>query len=321
MEADKKLHKQRTEQSIAYQKQILSDDKLISFIEAQIKANDDLIESYHKVINDPEASIEAKIEATNRLMEAERESQALNEELLATEKQANEDRIQFEKELRKAQGFDGDLSQEELEELKKKETEEEIARLHDIAHNTTLSYEQRAKALTEYNKLRDEQRKQQQKEEEEEVERQEEFENEQLQLRSSFLSEASEMLGEHTVAGKAAAIAAATIDTYRAGTLALSSSPPPFNYIALATTIATGLATVKNILSTQVPNATDTTSAASASIPLPSMPENMGEIVETHNNMDSYDQEFLNSNRAVLVVENFNSVDSRINVAESKATY
>jgi len=47
---------------------------------------------------------------------------------------------------------------------------------------------------------------------------------------------------------KAVSIAQAVIDTYKAANVALASSPPPFNYIAMAAAITTGLVNVKTIM-------------------------------------------------------------------------
>ena len=79
------------------------------------------------------------------------------------------------------------------------------------------------------------------------------------------------LAGEGTVVGKALGIADATINTYVGATKALSTLPPPFSYIAAATTIASGLMSVNSILSTQVPasaGVSDTSGGAS----LPSAP-------------------------------------------------
>ena len=50
---------------------------------------------------------------------------------------------------------------------------------------------------------------------------------------------------------KAVNIATAVIDTYKAANVALASSPPPFNYIAMAAAITAGLVNVKKIASQQ----------------------------------------------------------------------
>lgn len=77
--------------------------------------------------------------------------------------------------------------------------------------------------------------------------------------------QAQQLLGESTVAGKVAGIATATIDTYVAGVKAYKDVPYPFNFVALATTIASGLATVKKIMSVKVDGDTSSGAGADAS--------------------------------------------------------
>ena len=67
----------------------------------------------------------------------------------------------------------------------------------------------------------------------------------------AVLNGLSNLLGKETVAGKAVAVAKATIDTYKAANLALSTYPPPFGAIAAGTTIAAGFINVKKIVSTK----------------------------------------------------------------------
>lgn len=75
-----------------------------------------------------------------------------------------------------------------------------------------------------------------------------------LAIISDSLGKVSELLGKNTVAGKAAGIAQATINTYLGVSQVLAappSGPEPFNTItkaiSIATTIATGIANVANI--------------------------------------------------------------------------
>ena len=74
-----------------------------------------------------------------------------------------------------------------------------------------------------------------------------------LQVISSALGAVSEAVGANTVAGKALAIAQATINTYQGATLALATYPPPFGAIAAGVVIAAGLLNVKKIVSQKVP--------------------------------------------------------------------
>ena len=70
----------------------------------------------------------------------------------------------------------------------------------------------------------------------------------------------SQLLGENTVAGKAVSIAQSIINTYEGATKALAQGGI-FGSIAAAGVIASGLATVKKIVSTKVPGANDTAGA------------------------------------------------------------
>jgi hypothetical protein len=65
-----------------------------------------------------------------------------------------------------------------------------------------------------------------------------------------------QIFGQESAAGKAAAVASATIDTYKAFNNALANTPlpPPGPQIAAGLTLAQGFAQVRNILSTQIPN-------------------------------------------------------------------
>ena len=68
-----------------------------------------------------------------------------------------------------------------------------------------------------------------------------------LQIISGFAGSLASLFGEQTALGKVAAMAQATIDTYVAANKALASSPPPWNYIAMAGVIASGIANVNRI--------------------------------------------------------------------------
>jgi hypothetical protein len=74
-----------------------------------------------------------------------------------------------------------------------------------------------------------------------------------LEAVSSAITNLSMVAGKETVAGKALAIAASIINTYKGITQALGSAPPPFNFISAAAVGAAGFAAVKNIVSVQVP--------------------------------------------------------------------
>ena len=84
----------------------------------------------------------------------------------------------------------------------------------------------------------------------------EQFAEARVALAQTGLNVIGEIFGRESAAGKAAAIASATIDTYKAFTNALANTPlpPPGPQIAAGLTLASGFAQVRNILSTPVPN-------------------------------------------------------------------
>lgn len=69
-----------------------------------------------------------------------------------------------------------------------------------------------------------------------------------LMLYQDFAGSLAQLFGEQTAIGKIAAVAQATINTYLAASKALATYPPPMSYIAMAASIATGIANVKKIL-------------------------------------------------------------------------
>jgi hypothetical protein len=72
-------------------------------------------------------------------------------------------------------------------------------------------------------------------------------------LATGTLSLIQDVFGKESKAGKAAAIAQATINTYQGITAALASAPPPINTGLAAITAAAGFKSVADIVSTQEP--------------------------------------------------------------------
>jgi len=88
---------------------------------------------------------------------------------------------------------------------------------------------------------------------------------------SNALGQVAELVGKDTVAGKALAIAQATIDTYAGASKALAAYPPPFNFIAAGAVVVAGLLNVKKILSVKVPGAGSSDTSAGAATAKPSV--------------------------------------------------
>ena len=102
---------------------------------------------------------------------------------------------------------------------------------------------------------------------------------------SSTLKNVAKAIGEHTVAGKAAAIAAVTIDTYMSATAAFKSLAgipvvgPVLGAVAAAAAIVAGLKNVKAIMAVKTPNVPAGSSEPGfVDIPSPSMPSTGGAL-------------------------------------------
>ena len=78
--------------------------------------------------------------------------------------------------------------------------------------------------------------------------------DEKLNILNAGINAAIEIVGRESAAGKALAIAQAVMNTYTGATRALKDVPYPFNFIAAATTIASGFMSVKKIMATPLPN-------------------------------------------------------------------
>lgn len=97
-----------------------------------------------------------------------------------------------------------------------------------------------------------------------------------LDATQQAITDLSLIAGRETVAGKALAIAASIINTYKGITTALASAPPPLNFVQAAAVGAAGFAAVKNIVSVQVPGGGSGGSAPSINTSSPLSPTNIG---------------------------------------------
>lgn len=92
-----------------------------------------------------------------------------------------------------------------------------------------------------------------------------------LGIISNALSTIADAVGRNTVAGKALAVAQATIDTYAGASKALATYPPPFGAIAAGTVILAGLLNIKKIVSTQIPKMPGQKSGGGGSVSTPAI--------------------------------------------------
>lgn len=318
-----------SDRALAQQKALTVDQDRIDLIKLELSENQNLLNQYQQIIDTPGVSDKDKAEARRNYNAALSDSIAIQNELQEAEKQLNDDRIGFEKSLKEAQGYPEDWTDEDIANAKKEALETEIDSLWEVANNIELSYAERQMAIDSYmtkveeldtlnaqsaaseKKLNDEKKKSQQ------------------QLYSTYaglLSNSADLLSDNVIVSKGLQVASATISTY-AGAAQVLANPaqlsPFVKWAQFATTIATGLSAVKNILAVQVPGGSSgsTASIPAESVPLPNMPELDTPIQETHNNLNAYDEDIINRNQPVLVVEDLNNVSSRVQVAEGNSTF
>ncbi len=281
--------------------------------------------------------VEEKEEEEEEVADAEKQIEK-NEELAESEKKLAEGRKEIERSVCHSQGFDPDATREEIEEIKQQEAENEIKRIEDIADATREAAEEKLENLEELAEAEKELTELEEEKTEAEEEANEVNKNiaeERIQAAREVANSVIEAFGEQSVAGKAAAIAMATIDTYKAANsayAALAGIPivgPALGAAAAAAAIAAGIANMKKIASTKTPGDGDASGGgATPSVPLapdvdiPSFPEAIEPIRETHNNLNGYEEEMLNQPQKVYVLESdISSTQSRVNVVENKATH
>jgi len=161
--------------------------------------------------------------------------------------------------------------------------EEQFQNTADIFEKGTLQYEQALKernaAEENYNNINVSLKKQE--------------EEAKLAIVSDGLAGVQQLLGETSVAGKAVAVAQSIINTYQGMTKALGQTGI-FGVVAAAGVLASGMASVKKIIATKIPNANDTVGGEAMSdttAPLASAPafnvvgaSPINQLAETLNN-------------------------------------
>jgi hypothetical protein len=122
---------------------------------------------------------------------------------------------------------------------------------------------------------------------------------------ANSLGQVASLMGEESKAGKALAVGQALINTYSAATAALAPPPvgagPIFGPIAAIGAVAAGMANVKNILSTKLPDVTDSGDDG----PPPAIPQALGMGALTPN-LEAIEQPTLGGSQPVqaFVIEN-----------------
>lgn len=291
----------------------------INFLFNEIEENEKLQSNLLKIVKDENLTWQERAQAAKDYRQALSDNYELTVEYntLLTDFDAQNDlRIQREIELQgllnEAKNPENLSDEEQLEKLKL-----EAETYWNAANDISKSYDERIEALNKYKKAKQEIAVLEKKQAEDEKN----LRRATLEATKDFLSESSKLVGENTAAGKTMAVASAVINTYLGATMALASYPPPASYIAMGATIVAGMATVAQILKTKVPGSADSSAASAASAQIPDMPGMDPNFIETHNNMSSYEEETFSTTQTVLVVEDLNEAQTRVNVAEKKATF
>jgi len=110
-----------------------------------------------------------------------------------------------------------------------------------------------------------------------------------LDIVGGMAGQLSGLLGKQTAAGKAAAVAGATIDTYSAAWKAFSNAQknpisiigPAYPYISAGLAVAGGLANIKNILSVPAPGGGGGSTPTAGSVPSPITPQQQSTMLNS----------------------------------------
>lgn len=260
--------------------------------------------------------------------ELEAETQRLNETLRILDLQKEQEQIGRDLQIQRETDFQAnyDLRQADLL-LQEQENDAALIRIQDRLNTEELTNEKRIELIEEYNNrlIKSGQIQKQQADLTKQLEKQKlKAQQDLFKASAELLSASSQLLGEQTAAGKALSLASATVSTY-AGASQVLANPTELNpyvkWAQFAATIATGLVAVKNIVAVDIPGASSS-GASTATPSLPSFPEQLQPIQETHNNLTAYDEEILNQDRRVYVTEqDISRVQNRVDVVEDIATF
>lgn len=239
--------------------------------------------------------VSAKREEKARLKAIEDEEAAKQKEI--EDKKAADDKAKREKEIADAKAL-ADLknqirdaeavTEEERRLLEIEKTTEHYDKLIELARAKGLATEALENAKTNaLNRLTESRAKN-------EIQWEKLTQDQKVAIVSNGFKNLSNILGQETAAGKAAAIAAATIDTYQSATASYKSLAgipvigPTLGIAAAGAAIASGLATVKQIVATKTPGgrgaSAPSISASSSSASAPARPPSFNVVGASETN-------------------------------------
>jgi hypothetical protein len=144
--------------------------------------------------------------------------------------------------------------------------------------------------------------------------------DEKLNILNAGINAAIEIVGRESAAGKALAIAQAVMNTYTGATRALKDVPYPFNFIAAATTIASGFLSVKKIMATPLPNNAGAGMNAGVSMSAPVTPQ-LPQASTTNLSQSTINDIGNQAVRAYVVESDVTSNQQRIAVIRQRARF
>lgn len=274
------LTKELEEQKKISEDTTRSYDERSAALENVIEANEQLVENALKEAQAQESLLKQKLAVTKN----DEDRRELEAELA----QATADRIAREQEASIVELESAQLRRElDLEEMERKQSindmikqleteniedeEQQALRALELAEEAAMKElellratdEEKLALQEEFEKqktqIEDEFAQQRIDKAEEEAKKKKEIDQAELDSKLAVSAAAfdtiSQIAGEQSAVGKAAAVAAATINTYQAATNALANTPapPPFPQIAAGVAIASGLLNVQKILAVDTP--------------------------------------------------------------------
>lgn len=233
-----KLRQVRDDENATFEDRIKANEELGKVLEEQatqmlalqqIQVKAAQIE-YDKLQN--QENLIALTEAQNELLAIEAQITGFQSEQLTNQTSLQRELQDVKKEL----ALEG-ISEREREMLEVEQQYDELFKLaKKSGADVTALEQQKAKAI---NKIRAEQAQAD------------------LQIAHDSLENLKGILGEESAAGKAVAVAQATINTFKGVSEALGAAPPPLNFLLAGTTLAAGLNNIKNLVAVPEPTFAD----------------------------------------------------------------
>jgi len=229
-----KLRQTRDDENATFEDRIKANEELGKVLEEQSKQ---MLEQQKIRVAAAQAEFDKLSNDENliALMQEKNELAAIEAQITGFQSEQLTNQTSLERELQDVKNelaLEG-MSQRERELLEVEQQYDELFKMAEKAGEDTVALEeQKAKAIR---LIRNQQTR------------------DALDAANQSLENMKQIMGEETSAGKAAAVAQATINTYSAATAALDDAPVPFNFVLAATTIAAGLQNINKILTVQEP--------------------------------------------------------------------